>query len=144
MPLYFSDSIIRVLCDGFLTDEAGWYEKYGKIPIKNHFFAKKRKILPRKRVARPRHTENRRLCREKEFPMPKKLIASESCLSEIYPDPLGRAKGSAITNPLTEIALAGDMPASRLFANLPAALERDIRAEAKREWEEEHRPSTKG
>jgi hypothetical protein len=76
--------------------------------------------------------------------MPRNFIPSELNPSEIYPDPLGRAKGSAITNPLTEIALAGDMPASRLFANLPAALERDIRAEAKREWEEAHRPSAKG
>jgi len=76
--------------------------------------------------------------------MSKKLISSEQNPSEIYPDPLGRAKGSAITNPLTEVALAGDMPASRLFTNLPAALARDIRAEARREWEEEHRPSAKG
>ena len=52
--------------------------------------------------------------------MPKKLIPSEMNLSEIYPDPLGRAKGAAITNPLTDIALAGDIPASRLFSNLPA------------------------
>ena len=76
--------------------------------------------------------------------MPKKLIPSEMNLSEIYPDPLGRAKGVAITNPLTDIALAGDIPASRLFSNLPAALARDIHREAKREWESEHDAAPKG
>lgn len=76
--------------------------------------------------------------------MPKKLIPSEMNLSEIYPDPLGRAKGAAITNPLTDIALAGDIPASRLFSNLPAALARDIHREAKREWESEHDAAPKG
>ena len=76
--------------------------------------------------------------------MPKKLIPSEMNFSEIYPDPLGRAKGAAITNPLTDIALAGDIPASRLFSNLPAALARDIHREAKREWESEHHAPPKG
>ena len=76
--------------------------------------------------------------------MPKKLIASEMNPSEVYPDPLGRAKGAAITSPLTDIALAGDIPASRLFSNLPAAMARDMREEARREWEEEHGSSPKG
>ena len=76
--------------------------------------------------------------------MPKKLVSSEMNPSEIYPDPLGHAKGAAITHPLTEIALMSDMPASRLFSNLPADMARDIRREAKREWEEEHHSSTKG
>ena len=80
----------------------------------------------------------------KEIRMSKKLIASEMNPSEIYPDPLGRAKGSAVTGPMADIALAGDIPASRLFSNLPAALARDIRGEVKREWEEEHSPSAKG
>jgi hypothetical protein len=75
--------------------------------------------------------------------MPKKLIDTEMNPSEIYPDPLGRAKGSAITNPIADIALAGDLPASRLFSNLPAALARDMREEVRREWEE-HRPSARG
>lgn len=68
--------------------------------------------------------------------MPKKLIPSELNPSEIYPDPLGRAKGAAISNQLADIALAGDIPASRLFSGLPAAMERDIREEMRREREE--------
>ena len=76
--------------------------------------------------------------------MPKKFIPSEMNPSEIYPDPLGRAKGAAITNPLTDIALAGDIPASRLFSNLPAAMVRDIQKEIRREWEDEHGSSPKG
>lgn len=65
--------------------------------------------------------------------MPKKLIPSELNPSEVYPDPLGRAKGAAIIHPAADIALAGDIPASRLFANLPAAMERDIWREVRRE-----------
>ena len=76
--------------------------------------------------------------------MPKKLIASEMNPSEVYPDPLGRAKGAASTNPHTDIALAGDIPASRLFSNLPAAMARDMRDEARREWQEIHDSSPKG
>ena len=53
--------------------------------------------------------------------------------SDIYPDPLGLDKGSAIRHSLTDIALAGDMPASRLFSNLTVSLERDIRGEMERE-----------
>ena len=76
--------------------------------------------------------------------MTKKLIHSEMNPSEIYPDPLGHAKGSAITHSLTDMALMSDMPASRLFSNLSADMARDIRREAKREWEEEHHSSPKG
>lgn len=76
--------------------------------------------------------------------MPKKLFTSEMNPSEIYPDPLGRAKGAVITNPIADIALAGDIPASRLFSNIPASLARDIREEVRREWEEEHSSSPKG
>ena len=75
--------------------------------------------------------------------MPKKLMPSEVNPSDIYPDPLSKGEGMAIASRLTDIALAGDMPASRLFASLPTAVARDIRAEARREWEEEHYPPTK-
>lgn len=68
--------------------------------------------------------------------MPKKLCPSELNPSEIYPDPLGRAKGAAITSSLADIALAGDIPASRLFSNLPAAMARDVWNEVRREREE--------
>ncbi len=68
--------------------------------------------------------------------MPRKLIASELNPSEIYPDPLGAAKGAAIANRLADAALAGDIPASRLFSNLPAAMEREIWQEVRREREE--------
>ena len=53
--------------------------------------------------------------------------------SEIYPDPLSLAAESALRHSLTDVALAGDMPASRLFSNLTASLERDIRGEMERE-----------
>jgi hypothetical protein len=68
--------------------------------------------------------------------MPKKLMPSEVDPSEIYPDPLSKAEGAAIASRLADIALAGDMPASRLFANLTAATERDVWAEVRREREE--------
>lgn len=68
--------------------------------------------------------------------MPKKIIDSELNPSEVYPDPLGKAKGSAISNRLSDIALAGDIPASRLFSNLPAAMEREVWQEVRREREE--------
>jgi hypothetical protein len=42
----------------------------------------------------------------------------------------------AIASRLADIALAGDMPASRLFANLSAAAERDVWTEVRREREE--------
>ena len=71
--------------------------------------------------------------------MPKKLMPSEVNPSDIYPDPLSKAEGAVIANRLADIALAGDMPASRLFASLPAAIERDVRAEVRREWEEMNR-----
>lgn len=76
--------------------------------------------------------------------MPKKFLPSEVDPSDIYPDPLSKGEGMAIASRLADIALAGDMPASRLFASLPAALSRDIRAETRREWEEEHSPTAKG
>jgi hypothetical protein len=65
--------------------------------------------------------------------MSKKLNPFEPNPSEVYPDPLGIAKRSAIFHGLTDIALAGDMPASRLFSSLPASLERDIRGEMEQE-----------
>lgn len=68
--------------------------------------------------------------------MPKNPILSEVPPFDPYPDPLGRARGAAVSDPLTDIALAGDMPASRLFATLPVSLARDIRAEMRREREE--------
>jgi hypothetical protein len=68
--------------------------------------------------------------------MPKKLIASELNPSEIYPDPLGRAKGAAISSQLSDMALAGDIPVSRLFSDLPSAMERDVWKEVRREKEE--------
>jgi hypothetical protein len=68
--------------------------------------------------------------------MPKKLMPSEVDPSDIYPDPLSKGEGRAIAGRLADIALAGDMPASRLFANLSAAAERDIWAEVRREREE--------
>lgn len=54
----------------------------------------------------------------------------------IYPDPLGIAEKPALFHNLTDIALAGDMPASRLFSNLSVSLERDIRGEMMRERRE--------
>jgi hypothetical protein len=68
--------------------------------------------------------------------MPKKLMPSEVDPSDIYPDPLSKGEGMAIASRLTDIALAGDMPASRLFANLAAATERDVWTEVRREREE--------
>lgn len=71
----------------------------------------------------------------------KKWMHPELNPSEIYPDPPGLVKRSAILHSLTDIALAGDMPASRLFSNLTISLERDIRGEIEREkrsmWENE-------
>ena len=69
--------------------------------------------------------------------MSKNHIPSEPAPFDAYPDPLGRARGAAASDPLTDIALAGDMPASRLFTTLPISVARDIRAEMKREWEEQ-------
>ena len=65
--------------------------------------------------------------------MSKKLTPSDLIPSEVYPDPLGLANEAAIYRGLTDIALAGDMPASRLVSNLTASLERDIRGETERE-----------
>ena len=73
--------------------------------------------------------------------MPKKPYPSEIFSSEIYLDLLGHPPCVAITDHLTDIALAGDIPVSRLFSNLPASVAQDIQREAKREWEEEHRAS---
>lgn len=76
--------------------------------------------------------------------MPKKLIPSDMDPSEVYPDPVGLAKEGIIGTQLTDVALAGDMPASRLFASLPAAIERDVRAEVRREREEMNRGRPRG
>lgn len=67
--------------------------------------------------------------------MPKKIIPTETDPLEIYPDPLSKAKGTVISSQLADIALAGDIPASRLFSNLPAAIERDVWQEVRRERE---------
>ena len=76
--------------------------------------------------------------------MPKRLVEAELNPSELYPDPLGRAKGSAIVRPQADIGLAGDIPVSRLLSDIPAAMEREVGREVRREWEEEHHPSAKG
>ena len=68
--------------------------------------------------------------------MPDQIMPPESDVHKVYRNPLGRGKGAAMTNPVMDIAPAGDMPASRMLAHLPADIARDIRAEAKREWEE--------
>ncbi len=61
------------------------------------------------------------------------IIPSDIYPTEIYPDPLGKAKCTAISSQLADAALAGDMPASRLFSNLSAAIERDIWQEVRKE-----------
>lgn len=68
--------------------------------------------------------------------MPKNPIPSDESPLDPYPDPLGRVRRAVASDSLTDMALAGDMPASRLFATLPVSLARDIRAEMRREWEE--------
>lgn len=72
--------------------------------------------------------------------MSKKPIRVGLKPSEILPDPLGQAKGAAITGPLSEIPAPWDIPASRLFSNLTADTERDIRRDAEVErrngWEQ--------
>ena len=68
--------------------------------------------------------------------MPKKLTDSELKPSEVFPDPLSRAKAAVIGNRLTDMALAGDMPASRLFSDLTTAQKRDIWQEVRRERED--------
>ncbi len=68
--------------------------------------------------------------------IPKKPISSDLPPFDPYPDPIGRARGASKSDQLTDIALAGDMPASRLFTILPISVARDIRTEMKREWEE--------
>ena len=76
--------------------------------------------------------------------MPKKLVDSEMNPSEIYPDPLGRAKGAAIHSPAVDIALAGDIPVSRMFSDLPAAMAKNVREDTRRERQEDRRPASKG
>ena len=68
--------------------------------------------------------------------MPRNFIPSDPDPFGIYPDPLGKAREAALSSALTDAALAGDMPASRLFSNLSVALERDIWQEVRREREE--------
>lgn len=72
--------------------------------------------------------------------MSKKLVHVGLKPSEILPDPLGQAKGAAITGPLSEIPAPWDIPSSRLFSNLTADTERDIRRDAEGErrngWEQ--------
>ncbi len=61
--------------------------------------------------------------------MPKKLIHDLYDPSDIYPDPLGRAKGMAIYHSLADVAITDMGAATRLFANSAGDLERDIRLE---------------
>lgn len=61
--------------------------------------------------------------------MPKKFGVSPFDPLEPYPDPFSREKEAAKIARLTDKALAGDMPASRLFASLPASVARDVRQE---------------
>ena len=68
--------------------------------------------------------------------MPKKFGVSSFDPTEVYPDPLGEAKRLSLSSHLVDTALADDMPASRLFSNLSAAVERDIHREMRREREE--------
>ena len=68
--------------------------------------------------------------------MPKKFGVSGFDPTEVYPDPLGEAKRLALSSRLLDTELADDMPASRLFSNLSAAVERDIHREMRREREE--------
>ena len=70
--------------------------------------------------------------------MPDQIIPPEEDMHKIYRSPLGRGKGANPTNPVLDTAPAGDMPVSRVFSNLPADIAEDIRAEARREWEELH------
>ena len=65
--------------------------------------------------------------------MPKKPNDTETNPFGIYPDPISRAKAVAVTDPLVDLALAGDMPASRLFSALPTAAERELLTEVRRE-----------
>ena len=68
--------------------------------------------------------------------MPKKFGVSCFDPTDVDPDPLGEAKRLSLSNRLLDAALAADMPASRLFSNLSAAVERDIHREIQREREE--------
>lgn len=68
--------------------------------------------------------------------MPKKFGVSCFDPTDVYPDPLGEAKRLSLSSRLLDTALAADMPASRLFSNLSAAVDRDIHREIRREREE--------
>lgn len=69
------------------------------------------------------------------------LNTPEINASEVYPDPLGIAKGVSMSLRLADAALAGDMPVSRLFSSLPASVERDVRREVREERREAVAPS---
>lgn len=71
--------------------------------------------------------------------MPKKFGASPFDPLETYPDPLSEARQAAKIARLTDEALSGDMPASRLFSSLPATVARDVKRET--EGEREHFPT---
>lgn len=68
--------------------------------------------------------------------MPRKFGVSNFDPLKIYPDPIGKAKELSISSRLADTALAGDMPASRLFSNLTVANQRDIHRETRLEREE--------
>ncbi len=61
--------------------------------------------------------------------MPKKLIHDIYNPSDVYPDPLGRAKGMAIYHSLADVALTDMGSATRMMTTQPGDIERDIRLE---------------
>ncbi len=67
--------------------------------------------------------------------MPKKFGVSPFDPLEPYPDPFSEAKKAAKISRLTDRALAGDMPASRLFSTIPTSMVRDVRRETEQERE---------
>lgn len=72
----------------------------------------------------------------KEIFMPKTNMPPRLDPVGIHSDPLGIAEKPALFHNLTDMALAGDMPASRLFSNMSVSLERDVRGEMIRERRE--------
>ena len=70
--------------------------------------------------------------------MPKKFGVSPLDPLETYPDPISEIRHSGLAAELsrmTDKALGEDVPASRLFASLPADLARDVKKETDRERE---------
>lgn len=65
--------------------------------------------------------------------MPRKPIASELNPWDIYPDPLGRAKGAALIHPIADLTPTEGVPLSLSFPELPAAIEQDVLPKARQE-----------